>query len=396
MARKKNHEMINDYTKLIKAKAGVLYLEGAPGTAKTAIAEQIAKNEGWQYFQFILSQVDSADVAGIPHKHEVEGQVCTVRTVPDWAILANKKPTLVNFDELNRAPIECRNAALQILNERRVGNYKLNDDVYFISTGNIGEDGNRSDGAEVEEMDSALWGRLIYMPHEMPYVTWKEMYGKNNVWNEVIAFLDSKPEYFVKQFENSKMNASPRTWTNLSKFILNTSESNDERIALSSRFAKNFIGPSVASAFNQYLEEKQLININSIINEWPRVGETVKKFDRSRYSQLISELDKKDVSSFNKTQTKNLIKFLEIVDPDERAKVLLSHVVEKFENLLVSSEEDSKIENIIIDFLKKKEDPSKVWELKIPKKDKPYIHLICSYWTVLHDYLMANTEEKND
>jgi len=391
--KKERHEMIEDYTKLIKAKAGVLYLEGAPGTAKTAIAEAIAEKEDWQYFQFILSQVDSADVAGIPHKHEVEGQVCTVRTVPDWAILANKKPTLVNFDELNRAPLECRNAALQILNERRVGNYKLNDDVYFISTGNIGEDGNRSDGAEVEEMDSALWGRLIYMPHDMPYITWKKMYGQNNIWNEVIAFLDSKSEYFVKQFENSKMNANPRTWTNFSKFICATSDDYEERIVLSNKFAKNFIGPSIASAFNQYLEEKQLININSVLNEWNRVGETVKKFDRSRHSQLIAELDKKDIAKLNKTQTNNLVKFLDIIDPDERAKVLMDHVIEKFESLMSSDEDFS---DKIADFIRDGHDTSEVWNLKIKKADKVFFFFIVKYWSIIHNYLMANTEEKND
>lgn len=372
--------MIDKYEKLVKAQAGVLYLEGPPGSAKTAISEEMAKKNGWQYFQFILSQVDSADVAGIPHKHEVKGQICTVRTVPDWAIKANEQPTLVNFDELNRAPVECRNAALQILNERKVGDYPLNDNVYFISTGNIGEDGNRSDGAEVEEMDTALWGRLIYMPHEMPYVTWKEMYGKENIWHEVIAYLDSKPEHFEKNFEESKMNANPRTWTNFSHFIIRSSSDYDEQVALAKEFAKNFIGPQIAGSFNQYLEEKQLININSILDEWGRVKSTVQKFDRSRYSQLIAELNKKDATQFNKTQTKNLVKFLNMVHDDEKSNAVINNVLSNVD--LSSEEAKEKIIKAI-----KADNPEDVWNMKMKKVEKPIYHLVAEFWDVIEAYL---------
>ena len=323
-------DKIKKYETVIKAQAGVLYLEGAPGTGKTAIAETIAKQNGWAYEQFILSQMDSADVAGIPAKDniEVNGTRTTVtkRTVPEWAIRANERPTLVNFDELNRAPIECRNAALQILNERRVGNFDLNDNVYFISTGNIGEDGERSDGTEVEEMDSALWGRLIYMPHDLYYKEWKELYANNNVWNEVLSYLDKSPEHFMKIFKDSRMNATPRSWTNFSKFIERTADNYDEKVVLAKEFAKHYIGPQIASAFNTFLEEKQLININRVIDDWGDVKDTVKNFDRSRHSRLLHELEKKDLAKLTLAQAENLCNFFDCLHPDERMGAIVQNI----------------------------------------------------------------------
>jgi len=106
-------------------------------------------------------------------------QVKTLKhVVPEWAIKANMKPTLIHFEELNRSTLQVRNAALQLLLEREIGAFfKFNDSVYMMSSGNLGEE----DGTDVEEFDQALNNRLIHYTHDMPFPEWKKEFADENV-----------------------------------------------------------------------------------------------------------------------------------------------------------------------------------------------------------------------
>ena len=146
------------YFSIMWAKSGVLYITAKPGVAKSAIARSIATKMGFRYMDLRLSMVDETDVGLYPSVSDVDGVKCLDFVVPRWAIEANKQPTITHFEELNRASQQVRNAALQLLLERQIGiNFKFNDNVLMMSSGNLGDE----DGADVEEFDSALNNRLI-------------------------------------------------------------------------------------------------------------------------------------------------------------------------------------------------------------------------------------------
>jgi hypothetical protein len=74
------------------------------------------------YSDIRLSMVDETDVGLYPSLSEIDmdGEMvkCLDFVVPRWAVEANKRPTIIHFEELNRASQQVRNAALQILLER--------------------------------------------------------------------------------------------------------------------------------------------------------------------------------------------------------------------------------------------------------------------------------------
>ena len=161
------------YFSVMWAKYGVLNITSKPGVAKSAIGKSIAEKMGFKYMDIRLSMVDETDVGLYPCVTEidVDGRMikCLDFVVPRWAVESNKHPTIIHFEELNRASQQVRNAALQILLERQIGtDFKFNDNVLMMSSGNLGDE----DGTDVEEFDAALNNRLVHLNHTLSPDEW--------------------------------------------------------------------------------------------------------------------------------------------------------------------------------------------------------------------------------
>ena len=132
-------------------------------------------------------------------------------------IKSNLKPTLIHFEELNRASQHVRNAALQILLEREIGTeFKFNENVLMMCSGNLGEE----DNTDVEELDSALNNRLIHVNHKLSVEEWIDGFARENVHPTIVDYIETHPEQIYKTSENTDAYATPRSWTFLSDFIV--------------------------------------------------------------------------------------------------------------------------------------------------------------------------------
>jgi len=303
-------------------KSGVLYITARPGVAKSAIARSIAKKMNFRYMDIRLSMVDETDVGLYPHVSDVEGVKCLDFVVPRWALEANKQPTIIHFEELNRASQQVRNAALQILLERQIGvNFKFNDTVLMMSSGNLGDE----DGTDVEEFDSALNNRLIHIKHTLSFPEWADGFAKDNVHKMIVSYLQAHPENLYKTSDGAQAYATPRSWTFLSDFIVsNFGEDAHPKDFLPSlrEIASGYVGNS-AMKFLQYCEDMLNININDILNDYDRVAPDLKKYNRDKNSELIQSLKEMDLSKLTEKQLVNATKFLKGVGEDELTAYLL-------------------------------------------------------------------------
>ena len=314
MARK-SLNLFDRIEKTLFVNAGVPYLVGKPGVGKSDVSYQIAEKYGMRFFDLRLTQIDSAEVGGIPKTKAVKtdsGEFDVMYyCIPEWAVVANQQPSIVIFDELNRAPKDTRDAALQIFNERRIGwNFKFNDNVHFIAAGNIGE----ADGTEVDALDSAMNGRLVHIDFNPTFEDWLN-WAKNNSINEnIISFLKGKPNMLYNRPEGASAYASPRSWSNFSKML---GKSDIEEVKfLNSELGFSYIGVA-ATSFARWLEEQTLINIDQIIDNFSSVQNIIGTLNRSKTSELVSELKSKDFSALNTLQVKNISEFLKKIDQDE-------------------------------------------------------------------------------
>ena len=291
------------------------------------------------YIDMRLSQKDEAEVGNYPALSDDKRTFHYA--VPEWAHIANNpnayipkdengKPTrepydgsLIVFEELNRANQYVRNAGLQLLQERKIGElFKFNDDVYMAATGNLGEE----DGTTVEEFDAALVNRLVTLKHYLKLDEWIKEYAEDNVHSIIISYLKSNAAEFFKKAKDEGMPfATARSWSHLSEYIIKN-YGVDAKIKDFANDLKQigigYVGSSI-NKFLRYLEEIENVSINDILTRFEQVESTVKEFNRSRISDLLTQLKAKDGNKFKKDQVTNIIKFFKYIPDDEKIAYIL-------------------------------------------------------------------------
>jgi hypothetical protein len=310
-------------------KSGVLFLTSKPGVAKSAIARSIADKMGFDYQDVRLSMADETDFK-FPFLKDVEykGDIYKVSgsAIPDWAIQANSRPTIIHFEELNRAPQFVRNAALQILLERQIGQFQFNDTVLMMASGNLGDE----DGTDVEEFDNALNNRLIHFSHTLGADEWIENFGKENCHSVIVSYIRAYPEkLYQNPTENTKAYATPRSWRFLSDFITKNfgmDASPREFLPYLQEVAHGYIGNG-AQRFLQYCQEMVNITIQDILDRYDKVEKELDKYNRDKNSELIQSLKEFNIKNLSEKQLDNVTKFLKRVGDDELTAYLL-HVLD--------------------------------------------------------------------
>lgn len=338
------------YLSVMWAKYGVLNITSKPGIAKSAIGRSMAKKMGFAYSDIRLSMIDETDVGLYPNVTDVEsdGKIvkCLDFVVPRWAIEANKRPTIIHFEELNRATQQVRNAALQILLEREIGTeFKFNDNVLMMSSGNLGDE----DGTDVEEFDSALNNRLVHINHTLDYKDWINDFAEENCHRLIVSYIKAYPENLYKVgAEGAKAYATPRSWTMMSEFIVSNfgqDASPRDFLPLLKTVASGYIGNS-AMKFIQYCDTMLNINIQDVINNYDKIKKDLQNYNRDKNSELIQSLIEIDINTLSVKQLDNVAKFLLPIGDDEKTAYLL-HIIDnvidlssdKMKNFLLSFED---------------------------------------------------------
>ena len=312
------------YLAIMWAKYGVLYITSKPGVAKSAIGRSIAEKLGFRYLDMRLSMADESDFK-YPYLEDMpsNGKMIKVSgyAVPRWAYEANSQPTIIHFEELNRAPQFVRNAALQILLEREIGEFKFNDNVLMMASGNLGDE----DGTDVEEFDAALNNRLIHISHTLDVEEWLGNFATEKCHKLITSFIKAHPEQMYKTSDNAKGYATPRSWTMLSKFITENwgmDASPRDFLPLLKEVATGYIGNS-AMKFIQYCEDMLNISIQDVLNNFDGIKKDLEKYNRDKNSELIQSLKEIDITKLTDKQLGNAVKFLKNVGDDEKTAYLL-------------------------------------------------------------------------
>jgi hypothetical protein len=191
-----------------------------------------------------------------------------------------------------------------------------------MASGNLGDE----DGTDVEEFDSALNNRLIHYKHVLTTDEWVKNYAEGNVHRTIVSYIKTHPEQLYKPAADGvQAYATPRSWTMLSEFITkNFGKDADPRVFLPllKKVAASYVGNS-AMKYVQYCEDMLNINIMDVLNNYDRVKEDLKKYNRDKNSELIQALKEMDLNKLGDKQVANAAQFLKTVGEDELTAYLL-------------------------------------------------------------------------
>lgn len=319
------------------------FIHGKPGVGKSAIIAQIAEELGISFIDLRLSQLESADIRGIPTPDHTMGSSRWLppETIPFESFKDLPVPGdvierkfgdggILFLDEFNRARYDVLQAAFQLVLDRKVGLHKLLDNWYLVCSGNLGE----ADNTEVTEMtDSALNNRFahLYVTDNGIFDCWLEWAeNEGDIHQDVIGFLKQKPSYiYIEPQENEDVFCTPRSWEKFSRVLQAHQDEKPEKIT--ELIGHAIIGTSTIS-FLEYLKEKRKITPKDIINRFGEVKDYVENLDRSRKYSLANELTTfiNEAKEINIKQLDNFHKFVtEIIEPD--------HMISMFKVLVDST-----------------------------------------------------------
>ena len=212
---------------------------GPPGVGKSDLMNSFSEEFG-NVIDLRLGQMMSTDVLGLPAPDFSKG---TFKYLP-LDMLPTKGKGIIFFDEINQASREVQVAALQLILDRRCGDYKI-PDGYAITAG-----GNReNDNAFVNPLSSAVKNRMGHIEIHPDLDIWIEDFARpNNIDNSIIDFLKFRTELLYKMESGSHAFPSPRTWAMADKIV----KANGTRKVRDS--VGCVVSPAVAKEYQQFLD----------------------------------------------------------------------------------------------------------------------------------------------
>lgn len=351
------------YFRIMHSQSGVLFITAEPGVAKSAIMKSIATKLGFEYADVRLSMVDEIDVGLFPYRREMEiegkdGNPTSISVmayaIPEWAYKANQKPTIIHFEELNRAPQAVRNAALQLLLERGIGTeFKFNDNVMMVASGNLGD----KDGTDVEEFDRALNNRLIHFSHTITLPEWVADFAEGRIHPTVINFLETHEEHFLHSFDEKRSMedvayATPRSWTFLSDYIVSNfgidssirEWSDDIR-----DIGTSFVGSGANGRFVRYLDESMRFGVKDLLNRYDEIVEMIETLNRDKKSELLNALKGMDLNNLKDNQKENVKRFILTLSADEAVSFILKILDEDYKYMKSNDNDNDLLEDFLSD-----------------------------------------------
>lgn len=262
---------------LIASKLPVM-IYGDPGLGKTSIIQQIAEEKNWILETLIASIREPSDFSGIPY---VNNGVLNI-SIPEWALSFKEgKEGILFFDEITTCPYQIQASLLRIILDGVVGSHVLPKTVHMIAAGNM------TNVSGTNALTHPLANRFIHYSMVPNAIEWSkgilsgfldtsEDYEISDSWIDKIPLYKSFISLFIKNHpqmlhmmpsEESAENAawpSPRSWEMAATIL---AVSHKCPIELVRKFLVGTIGSGPSDAFLAWLPERDLINLEDILND---------------------------------------------------------------------------------------------------------------------------------
>jgi hypothetical protein len=180
-------------------------LVSKPGIGKTSIVEQIAVEDDYHLLTIPLASYDAGEIAGYPILDKEEGIYS--RAKPFWLDTPTDKPVILFFDEISQAPTANVNVLAMLVNERKLGEHKLNDNVVIVCAGN-----QMQHRAGTNPLPSHFKDRVTFFEVMEDVVEFVAYGNSKGLHQYILGYLRNRPGQLSTFDPAVDSCASPRGW----------------------------------------------------------------------------------------------------------------------------------------------------------------------------------------
>jgi hypothetical protein len=253
----------------------------------------------------------------IRHKYAHLIETKTANATPDQ--LPTKGHGILHLDELNRARKDVRDAAFELVLERRLGKYKLPDNWIVVSSINP-----PSEEYSVDTLDDATRARFCHILFCPEVDEWIKYAKEKHLSQEVVTFVREYSQFLgndLVDFPDGQGPVNcPRTIEMMAHLIKNLPED------LVYEVAAGCIGPEAATSYMTLLKDskrpvpaKKIINsyesVRSIVQDYSKANNNRADLLRASIDDIIHTLSKEEENLEN-SQMHNLYLFTKDIPKD--------------------------------------------------------------------------------
>ncbi len=304
---------------LIIASNDVPLIIGESGVGKTSLVKYIAKDNDYCLVTIDANLLKEGEIGGLPI---VENGVTVYATHNKLIEIENilkrekDKHVILFIDELNRCDHAVTQELMNLILNREINGYRLNERVKVIAAMNPS---NKNDGFynskyDVVDMDPAQEDRFVWVKLDSDIKEWIKwgMSNNGNINEYIIEFLSTFPDYLHMPNVEESIKATPRSWERISKayeIYLKNKEKYTFDIFLN--VVRGNVGVNVTNDFGNFLIsiKKPLIRVEDIFNEDIFNLELKEKIEKENHSRLY-------------ILAKNSLKYLQNIPIEKNIKLL--------------------------------------------------------------------------
>jgi hypothetical protein len=203
-----------------------LFMWGPPGIGKSDIVGQITKQlKNSHLIDVRLSLWEPTDIKGIPYYSANDNTMAWAppQELPTEEFAAQFDNIVLFLDEMNSAAPAVQAAAYQLILNRRVGQYKLPDNVLIVAAGN-----READKGVTYRMPAPLANRFVHVELAVNFDDWFAWAVENKIHNDVVGYLtfSKKDLYDFDPKSPSRSFATPRSWSFVSELLEDDDDEN--------------------------------------------------------------------------------------------------------------------------------------------------------------------------
>ena len=206
-----------------------VFIWGPPGIGKSDSIHQLGTEMDAHVIDVRLSLWEPTDIKGIPYYNANENTMTWAPPVelPSEELASKYNHIILFLDEMNSAPPAVQAAAYQLILNRRVGTYRLPDNVLVVAAGN-----READKGVTYRMPAPLANRFVHLELRVDFEDWLGWAVDNKVHKDVVGYLSFAKQdlYDFDPKTASRSFATPRSWAFVSD-LLDDDEVSDSVVA---------------------------------------------------------------------------------------------------------------------------------------------------------------------